>query len=180
MLTMTTSQLINNTASDRFSSWTWGGTKIVFISDRDGNDEAYLMDPDGGNPVNLSNDPADDDLPAASPVYQEGGGCFIATAAFGSYLDPHVRIFRNFRDNYLLTNSHGRAFVAFYYKYPPPVALFISRHENIRTATRWVLTPVVFGIEYPLASLSFIILITGLIVYSPFYRWMKRGNRMSN
>ena len=35
------------------------------------------MDPDGGNQVNLSNADTDEDLPAASPVYEEGGGCFI-------------------------------------------------------------------------------------------------------
>lgn len=142
-------QLTNNTASDRFSSWTWDGTRIVFISDRDGNDEVYIMDADGGNPVNLSNDPADDDLPAASPVYQEGGGCFIATATFGSYLDPHVQVLREFRDKYLLTNTPGQAFVTFYYQYSPSIAQFIRDHEYIRMATRWALTPVVYGIKYP-------------------------------
>ena len=37
-----------------------------------------------------------------------GGGCFIATAAYGSLLEPHVRILCKFRDQYLLTNGPGK------------------------------------------------------------------------
>jgi hypothetical protein len=76
-------------------------------------------------------------------------GCFIATAAYGSYLDPHVMALRRFRDGILLTNPAGGAFVRFYYRHSPPVADFIRRHEALRTATRIALTPVVFAVEYP-------------------------------
>ncbi len=48
-----------------------------------------------------------------------GGGCFIATAAFGSYQEHHVWILRQFRDRYLLTSIPGRAFVRFYYSHSP-------------------------------------------------------------
>jgi uncharacterized repeat protein (TIGR02543 family) len=78
-----------------------------------------------------------------------GGSCFIATAAYGSYLDPHVYVLRNFRDRYLLTNDIGKAFVEFYYRYSPPVAAFIGKHDTLRTAARWALSPVVYCIEYP-------------------------------
>lgn len=40
---------------------------IAFDSDRDGNREIYVMDPDGSNQVNLTNDPDDDFNPAWSP-----------------------------------------------------------------------------------------------------------------
>jgi hypothetical protein len=78
-----------------------------------------------------------------------GGGCFIATAAFGSYLDPHVKVLRDFRDRYLLTNSPGQVFVSYYYRYSPPIGDVIRKHETLKSAARWVLVPVVYSIEYP-------------------------------
>lgn len=107
-----------------------------------------------------SNDPQNPTLDvqltgtASRATVSSGGGgsplCFIATAAYGSYLDPHVGTLRKFRDQYLLTNASGRAFVSFYYRYSPPVAEFISRHASLRMMTRWLLTPAVCAAEYPI------------------------------
>jgi hypothetical protein len=78
-----------------------------------------------------------------------GGGCFIATAAYGSYLDPHVRVLRSFRDDVLARTAPGRAFIRFYYANSPPIAGYIAQHEELRAATRFALTPLVFALEYP-------------------------------
>jgi hypothetical protein len=70
-------------------------------------------------------------------------GCFIATAAYGSLIEPHVMILRNFRDKILLTNSLGKGFVKAYYTYSPPIADFISKYDNLRAFVRLSLLPVV-------------------------------------
>ena len=41
--------------------------RIAFMSDRDWNWEIYVMDDDGGNQRNLTNNPGDDKYPSWSP-----------------------------------------------------------------------------------------------------------------
>jgi hypothetical protein len=87
-----------------------------------------------------------------------GGGCFIATAAYGSYLDPHVMVLRHFRDDVLLHSSLGTAFVKLYYHYSPPVADFIRQHDTLRVLSRIALTPLIFGAEYPMVFMLLMLL----------------------
>jgi len=58
--------------------------------------------------------------------------CFIATAAYGSPLHPYVRILRDFRDEFLMSNKLGRKFVELYYEYSPFVADFIAKHKVLK------------------------------------------------
>lgn len=75
-----------------------------------------------------------------------GGGCFIATAAYGTALQPQVRLLKKFRDLRLLTNAPGRAFVKWYYAWSPPIADLIARHPAARLLTRAALLPLLAAV----------------------------------
>jgi alpha-tubulin suppressor-like RCC1 family protein len=69
--------------------------------------------------------------------------CFIATAAYGTPMAEEIQILREFRDEYLLTNPLGQAFVDFYYKVSPPIAEFITEHPSLKPIVRAGLAPAV-------------------------------------
>lgn len=76
-------------------------------------------------------------------------GCFIATAAYGTSTAEQINILREFRDEVLLPNKVGTAFVSFYYRSSPPIADFISQHEFLRTMVREVfINPLVAIVRY--------------------------------
>jgi len=70
-------------------------------------------------------------------------GCFIATAAYGSYSAPQVQALRAFRDRYLLTNSAGSAFVRWYYEHGPVAAAWLDAHPGYKPVVRAALIPAV-------------------------------------
>jgi hypothetical protein len=105
-------------------------------------------------------DPASGNLNSSSG----GGGCFIATAAYGSEIAPEVEVLRGFRDRYLLNNRSGQVFVNCYYRISPPIAAFISEHEALKTAVRWSLVPVVCAVKHPVATLVMILLVPAAVI----------------
>ncbi|MGB5924924.1 MAG: CFI-box-CTERM domain-containing protein [Dehalococcoidia bacterium] len=72
-----------------------------------------------------------------------GGWCFIATVAYSTPMAKEIQILREFRDEYLLTNPSGRAFVDFYYRVSPPIAEFITEHPSLKPIVRAGLAPAV-------------------------------------
>jgi hypothetical protein len=64
------------------------------------------------------------------------GGCFIATAVYGSYDSPEVKLLRLFRDQTLFMNDWGRHVVRVYYEVSPRIAWFLRQHHRWRHLTR--------------------------------------------
>ncbi len=60
-------RITTNSASDRQPSWSPDGTRLAFVSNRDGNDEIYVMNADGSSQTRLTNNAAFDFDPAWSP-----------------------------------------------------------------------------------------------------------------
>jgi tetratricopeptide (TPR) repeat protein len=66
--------------------------------------------------------------PEWSPTLEnKGSGCFIATAAMGSYNHPKVMELRIFRDEWVLKKSWGKSFVEWYYKYGAKAAKLVDK-----------------------------------------------------
>ncbi len=101
-----------------------------------------------------------------------GGGCFIATAAFGSPLAPQVQLLREIRDTYLLPYGPGRAAVQAYYAASPPIADVIRRSGALRAIVRLGLTPIVgwaaIGLWSPLIGVGIVVVpvIAGVVLFA--------------
>jgi hypothetical protein len=130
------------------------GTNWVQACDSDGNilpgGEGWMVADSREDNSDLSGSAVDIQVNYAAGIqlaYVKGegvfDGCFIATAAYGSKMDAHVRILREVRDRILMVNSAGRRIVSFYYKYSPPIADFIAGHEYLRAVVRWSMLPIV-------------------------------------
>lgn len=69
------------------------------------------------------------ELKHSTASVQGSGGCYVATAVYGSYDCPEVWTLRRFRDYKLATTWHGRLFISTYYTISPTlVRLFGSKN----------------------------------------------------
>ena len=60
---------------------------------------------------------------------QSSGGCYVATAVYGSYDCPQVWTLRRFRDNTLAETWYGRAFIRVYYAISPTLVKWFGKTE---------------------------------------------------
>jgi len=70
----------------------------------------------------------------------ETEGCFIATAAFGSELDPHVQFLRKFRDEVVLKSTFKNPFewlLGQYYKFSPPIAMKMKENSLLKIVLKY-------------------------------------------
>ncbi|MCM8769662.1 MAG: hypothetical protein NC911_08370 [Candidatus Omnitrophica bacterium] len=92
-------------------------------------------------------------LGAPRPVGSSGGGCFIATAAFGSPLAKQINLLRRFRDEILLENLFGKKFVSWYYRHGPAAAGYLEHHPLLKPMVRACLYPLIVAAWLCLNSL---------------------------
>ncbi|MBI4691005.1 MAG: right-handed parallel beta-helix repeat-containing protein [Nitrospirae bacterium] len=113
------------------------------------------------------------------PHLKDTNMCFIATAAYGSGMEPEVMLLRKFRDRFLLTNTVGRVFVSGYYTLSPPIASFIRDHEAIKPVIRCALIPFIWTAKIYLGTssgwmITILLLILLSSAYLGLYRWKRR------
>ncbi len=113
----------------------------------------YLLDEDGEmGPIHTSSinvTPESPEEQTQSPEEQtqssEGGGCLIATAAFGSEMAPQVQFLREIRDNTVMNTQSGATFMTgfnqFYYSFSPAVADYERENPVFKEAVKVTLTP---------------------------------------
>lgn len=73
-----------------------------------------------------------------------GGPCFIASAAYGTPLAGQIDTLRAVRDEYLLSNAAGTAFVDAYYQVSPAIADVVAKSPVLASIIRVLLVPVIF------------------------------------
>ena len=75
----------------------------------------------------------------------DGGGCLIATAAFGSEMAPQVQFLREIRDNTVLQTQSGSLFMTgfnqFYYSFSPAIADYERENPAFKEVVKLSLTP---------------------------------------
>jgi hypothetical protein len=90
-----------------------------------------------------------------SIVYAEapdnGGGCLIATATFGSELSPQVQRLRELRDNVVLNTESGKSFMTyfnqFYYSFSPIIADYERENGFFKEIVKIAITPLLTSLS---------------------------------
>ena len=104
----------------------------------------------GNNRIDIFGDTylGKDEVPQnAGPVPENGGGCLIATAAYGSELAPQVQLLREIRDIKVMSATSGATFMSgfnqLYYLISPYVADYQRENPVFKELVRMAITPLV-------------------------------------
>ncbi len=81
----------------------------------------------------------------AKEVNEDGGGCLIATAAFGSELSTQVQMLREVRDTQIMNTQVGAMFLSgfnqFYYSFSPTIADMERQSPAFKEFVKITMTP---------------------------------------
>ena len=78
---------------------------------------------------------------------ESSGGCYIATAVYGSYDCPEVWTLRRFRDSRLAETWHGRLFIRLYYALSPTAVRWFGKTAWFQNFWRRRLDPFVVRLQ---------------------------------
>ncbi len=110
------------------------------------NDQLSKFD-DSVNSFKIISEPIKEIKSASASVETEekGGGCLIATAAYGSELAPQIQQLREIRDNTILSTQSGTTFMTgfnqFYYSFSPIIADLERENPVFKEIVKIVITP---------------------------------------
>jgi hypothetical protein len=86
-----------------------------------------------------------------SPESEEGGGCLIATATYGSEMSQQVQLLREIRDNQLMNTESGTAFMGMfndvYYSFSPIIADYERENPLFKEAVKLAITPMISSLS---------------------------------
>jgi hypothetical protein len=81
----------------------------------------------------------------------EGGGCLIATATYGSEMANEVQQLRELRDNQLLQTESGTQFMGMfndvYYSFSPTIADYERENPYFKEAVKLAITPMISSLS---------------------------------
>jgi len=82
---------------------------------------------------------------------KEGGGCLIATAAYGSEMAPQIQLLREIRDNQLMNTDFGISFMTgfnqLYYSFSPYIADMQRENPIFKETVKIGITPLLSSLS---------------------------------
>ena len=117
-----------------FKNWTWTGPADFTIPNSTAYSTSFVM-------------PAGNVTVTANFSTGAGGGCYVATAVYGSYDCPEVWTLRRFRDRVLAKTWYGRLFIHLYYAVSPTAVRFFGQTQWFQDFFRSVLDPWVLDLQ---------------------------------
>jgi len=119
------------------------------------NNEEIEESPEDVKPIPTENEETDMSIPEDESISdqpsEEGGGCLIATATYGSELSPQVQMLREIRDNTILGTTSGMAFMTgfnqFYYSFSPTIADWERENPIFKEIVKIIITPLLSSLS---------------------------------
>jgi hypothetical protein len=147
-----------------------------------------------GNPLSSEECSKVREEPDVSQTDTEGGGCLIATAAYGTELAPQVQLLREVRDNTVMSTNSGIAFMTgfnqLYYSFSPTIADWERENPVFQETVKLFITPMMSTLsimtlaqeesEFQVlsAGISVIMLNLGIYVAAPAIVVFKLKNKI--